>query len=574
MAWGAFNCSEAVSTIHAQYLKPGEQVGASALDELLRDDLIASLSLQNAYVPAYIIARFELDPAMPEKVREAVLAEFRNPQSGLLSASDLEALDAAIAKKLEDPALKARLSGNLRSAREEFETARDRRAGRSRTLNLVRTLKTFRRLLDEEFSFANLDAGLYGFHGFHMDRDAAGAIPRVYVQRPWKQVSPKGLDPADIVDIRQQEYADVALFAKEIEDPILTYSGESGNMLQAILPKLGRFMGKTEEQMRYAYEANPKNPKWCESPWCEEEKRHGPFLGKIYERITGQTSETENPHEGTVEMSTVENAIEHLYSRQANEWAASSAYVYLAGHSREGSVLRDYVMNIARDEFKHLAIVSGAYAYLFGPQLNKRMLGMIRVTLNLLKIHRANRTTADGIFGHPLSKLEVLMVYAMMERKVREWVTTLPYKTLKIVFDGPSLAPVLPAAAMTPDALKRLIEQQANGKRIRDLREFWNGKDRMAVLDQEFYEQAHAAGIDRIIREEFGSFAGMEDPASAAAKEALKRIDSYRTRAFDVKMMRKILRDNLRHHQIMNNSIKRGLDASNGVARFGGRQTP
>ncbi len=555
----ALTCAEAVSTVHAQYLVNDEKMKSDLLGLLLSDESLSEAATRNPYLSAYLVARYELDPSIPDEVRSSIVSSFTQSNEALISQSELAAIDAVVQAKLKESGLRDRAGVVVAASRDQHAQARDRKASRERYQNLIRTIRSFNKILDEEFTFSKLDSNLYGFHGFHMDRDATGGIPRTYVQRPWNKVSPSGISTRDIVNINQEEYAAVALFAKEIEDPIVYYSGDSGSMLQAILPKLGRFMGKTDEQMKFAYEQNPNNPKWCESPWCEEEKRHGPFLGKIYERITGKSSDTGNPHEGSVEMKTLENAIEHLYSRQANEWAASSAYVYLAGHAKEESDLQKYLMNIARDEIKHLAIVCGAFHFLFGPQLNKRVGGMLKVTFKLLGVHQENRTSASSIFGHPLSRLEVFVVYTMMELRIRKWLQHLPHKTVKLFFDGTSLAPTLQAVEASPEDRKRIDAQMTEGKRIREKLELWTRSDRDKVFEQERFENENQALIRSVIDNEFNGFHNLESAESQASVEALKRIQSYRVRGVNQKLFRKVLQDELRHYQIMNNPVTKSI---------------
>ncbi len=565
-------CSQAASTTHAQYLRKSDKLHAILGDLILEDSEVCGLTQKNEYLPAYIVAKYDLDENLPEDVKAAILEAFASPGENLMTTEELNEIDRIVNSKFEIEGAREETATAVRNARDEFNQFRDQLANKARYKNMVTTFRKIKRIINLEFKTGNLDANLFAFHGFHNVRTSKGATPRIYTQRQWNQISPNGISASDAEYVNQNEYAAVALFAKEVEDPIMYYSGESGSALQAILPKLGRFMGKTDEQMLYAYNQNRNNPKWCESPWCEEEKRHGPFLGKIYERFTGRSSDFGNPHETTAVLTTLEDAIYHLYSRQANEWAASSAYVYLAGHAKDGSVLQDYVMNIARDEFKHLSIVSGAYLYLFGPQLNQRVVEMLKITLDQLKMHQAARTTGGDVFNHPLAKIEVVMIYAIMEMRVREWIKTVPYKTVKLFFDGASQATELPAVAQSAENHERISQQMAEAKRMRENLTLWNPIQRAEALAQEKFETDHQTLINQIIEKDFNGFRGMEDPDSNASKEAFKTMRGYVLRNLDTQLLRKVLYDDLRHYQIMNNYIQIEVARTDGEVKFGGKK--
>ena len=68
-------------------------------------------------------------------------------------------------------------------------------------------------------------------------------------------------------------------------------------------------------------------------------------------------------------------ALRLLAGRQSSEWNASSVYVVLAAHAT--GALHTVMRNVARDEIKHLAILSALDRYLLGPRPWRRFADLI-----------------------------------------------------------------------------------------------------------------------------------------------------------------------------------------------------
>jgi hypothetical protein len=150
------------------------------------------------------------------------------------------------------------------------------------------------------------------------------------------------------------ELAFMANVAREIEEPILEHSQQNGEGFRLLLPSLGRFLGKNHEEAAYA--ASHGLP-WCESPWCEEERRHATTFARIIERLTGTSPVHDNPNRPKVVTSSEADAVRLVISRESAEWNSSSTYTVMAAHGTGD--LHHLLRNLARDEIKHLAILGG-----------------------------------------------------------------------------------------------------------------------------------------------------------------------------------------------------------------------
>ena len=218
--------------------------------------------------------------------------------------------------------------------------AERRRVEWQQAVRLPRTLLTVYRIVREDFQLGTLDE--YYLH---------------HRARPWRKVDLKAIGPGDARAIALWEMALMLNMAMEDEEPIPAYTRQSGEGFRFLLPTLGRFMGKNEEQSRHVAE---QGAAWCEGAWCAEERRHSITLARIIERLMGRPPRRDNPNQPMVVTADDEAAVRHLISRQTTEWNASSSYVVMAAHAT--GPLHPVIRNLERDEVKHLCIMSAADA--------------------------------------------------------------------------------------------------------------------------------------------------------------------------------------------------------------------
>ena len=522
---------------------------------LLGDSGIRAKIESNPYLGAYLVSlHSDLDPALSGEIKQLVRERFIESSQQSTSPEELDKLEASVQAKLADPE-------TLRQAKLAVETAQKKQASKERRAamanqfrGLPATVKNLKELVDTELKTEILDANLWAFRGFHNEPKETA-----YAQRPWEKVSPKGISVNDIERMDPKEFAAILQAAIEIEDPILNYSKESGTAFAAVLPNLGRFMGKTDEQMRKA-QAEERN--WCESPWCAEEKRHGNALARVKEQITGEKPSRDNPNPvGDITRSEAD-ALHHIDARESTEWNASSAYMALAAHAKGDT--RDFLMNIDRDEIKHLTIVSNADRYLYGGQANRRLISMVKVALRELSFHQKDRSSGDDMLNNPLTAVEAVIAHLLVEIRMRQYMSTIPLKTLAMIYDGPSNAPIMEAFDLSPAEKKDFEEQTRIGKEKRESLARWTAKDRARAIELREFESKHAALLADLIATQFNGFAGAENYDSELSRKIVKQIKSLKVpsnglSSDETKLARKSLFDSLRDFQIRNNLVVRNL---------------
>lgn len=281
------------------------------------------------------------------------------------------------------------------------------------------------RMIREDCSRAAADEHLSAFRGFHLD----SSDPR-YRARPWEKIRLADIRPADVVGLDVAEMVFMMRVAMEIEDPILEYSHSNAEGFRRLLPMLGRFMGRNDAEAAYA--AAHGLP-WCESPWCAEERRHGSVFAKAIERLTRKAPTRSNPNVPRVAPADEEEALRHLRSREAAEWASSSTYVVMAAHA--SGTLHTLMRNVARDEIKHLCILAAADAYLLGPRRWVRFAALVKIGLENYRGQRRHRSDGGQIGANAITAVEVVLAHLAMERRVRNWIARVPVRRLALLFD-------------------------------------------------------------------------------------------------------------------------------------------
>jgi hypothetical protein len=417
--------------------------------------------------------------------------------------------------------------------------AERRRQVLRQALRLPKTLRAIYRIVREDFSPAALDEYLWAFWGFHQEnRDPH------YRMRPWQKAQLAAIRASDVSGgLAVWEMALMMTIAMEDEDPIMEYTEQSGEGFRFLLPTLGRFMGKNEEEARYGAEHGVP---WCEGAWCAEERRHSNAFARIIERLVGISPSRENPNQPMVVTADEDSAVAHIISRQTTEWNASSSYIVMAVHA--AGDLHTLARNMARDEIKHFCILSSADSYLFGPRPWRRFMDIVKLGIGNYRRQRAARSggallgtnwalAVEGICSHLLTAVYLAM-----------WLRTVPLRTLATVFETPSK--LAPLAAFTPPPRRQAeieeIARQGERKRLSLAR--WKPEERDPALRQRWFEENNARLLEEIVAAELGGFAGAETPGSAAAKAARRRIRSLSKGA-----IRAALLDLLRDYQVRNN---------------------
>lgn len=418
-------------------------------------------------------------------------------------------------------------------------------------LRLPAKLKTIKEAVDREFTPSTLDAYLFAHHGYHMFPEQAR-----YQARVWDGITLNKIEPSQ-VKLNLREFLTFVIMAMEIEDPIQEYSERTGQTIRFILPKFARFMGSTAERLQYL-EENGAGTRWCESAWCKEERRHGNAWARIYQKLTGQDPSRDNPNSIADVEFTEKGAFDHLISRMTTEWNASSTYLTFS-HQTDGE-LHGLMMNITRDEIKHLIISSSAYVFLKGIDPWGRFKDLARTAWYFVTSHQEERSNGQDMITNKVRLIEAVYTHALIELKMRRYLRTLPLSALREIFDGETRIEPKETAHLDEATQRQYAAWEKDAARKRSRLLWWEqGDARDQALAQELFEQTHRQLIDQVIEREFDGFKGdevFESLESQAQIDRIHRLDiqSEHYPGMDLRkdgeMWIRVLSDALRHYQI------------------------
>ena len=414
--------------------------------------------------------------------------------------------------------------------------AERRRAEMRQTWRLPVTLRSIYRIVRQDFETSVLDEYLWSFWGFHHQPE-----DRRHRVRAWQKVELRSIEPRDVVNLAVWEMALMLNMAMEDEEPILEYSHQSGEGFRFLLPSLARYMGKNEEQARYAAE---NGVEWCEGAWCAEERRHSNTLARIIERLVKMPPRRDNPNQPMTVTAAEEDAVLHLISRQTTEWNASSSYIVMAAHAH--GHLHGLIRNLERDEVKHLCIISAADAYLFGPRPWRRFAAVLKKGLENFTRQKQSRSGGDVFGSNPVTAVEGIAAHLLTEFYLRKWLRGVPLRTLTAVFDTESRAPEPAAMGLSEERRREIAEGLRRGEERRSGLGRWRAEDRCRALEQRRFEESHWAEIEEAVTLRLRGFLGAEKPGSAGEAEAKKRIRRLSGRG----LLRSCLLDRLRDYQV------------------------
>ena len=263
--------------------------------------------------------------------------------------------------------------------------AERRRAAARQLLALPRTLARIGRIMREDCAPASLDEHLWAFAAFHED----SGDPH-YRARTWQKASFHAIHAGQVIGMAAPELALMLHVAMEIEEPIVAYSRQTGEGFRVLLPALSRFMGRSKAQARLAEE---RGEAWCESCWCAEERRHRRHrqAHRAPHRDDAAARQPQRPDSGHADE---REALRLLAGRESSEWNASSVYVVLAAHATGD--LHTVIRNVARDEIKHLAILSALDRDLRGPRPWGRLAELIATARAQYRSHQRRRSAGGS----------------------------------------------------------------------------------------------------------------------------------------------------------------------------------
>ena len=213
--------------------------------------------------------------------------------------------------------------------------------------------------------------------------------------------------------------------------------------------------------------------------------------------------------------------------------------------------LHSLIRNLARDEIKHLAIMSAADRYLFGPRRWRRFLALVKKGLGNYTGQRRSRSGGEALGSNPITALEGIAAHLLTEHFLWKWIDTLPLRTLATVFETPSSLQELAAFAPSPERQAEIELELEKGKQKRVQLERWEPEQRRNALAQRKFERDFEDEIRETIRAELADFSGAETPGSAGSRSMRRRIKRGQFRGGG--RIQRALQDQLRDYQVQNN---------------------
>ena len=371
-----------------------------------------------------------------------------------------------------------------------YNKARGRAQLRQLSQFLV-SVKTLKETYAREMSIPVLDYGLNGFLGFRTRPDI-----KAYQARPWENAQLMNAVSAQDVLIDFHEFLQMATIGLEVEapfiDPSVGYPWETAMYFEQALPSVAEFVGKTTDEV----EAN----KSCTRSWCAEERRHPLLWLNLLNRITGMKYKMSDFANNEVFPLKLDEpgVIAHLHDRMTSEIGASSTYV-LTSTKVQGPT-KAVIENMYRDELKHLGIFTTAAQYLMGYRPMLRRTENVKTLLGFLKMHKAERSAGSDLgTSNLVTSAEVVTSVIMAEESAQSYAATIPFITMRRLFESKSLRAEEPIVRSELDKAKVLVGV-VREKIRRQILERWLPEQRLKYLAVEELIQENKWALENIIR--------------------------------------------------------------------------
>ena len=203
------------------------------------------------------------------------------------------------------------------------------------------------------------------------------ALPNEAIRtRRWGETraSPHAIAPDQVVSL-QRAMPKFLRVAYEIEEPWVQYTAESVATLENNgIGRLAGFMGAV---------------------WRADERRHAALFKTAYLQVTQEQALEAIPHHWDAPVHGEAVLVRHLFMRLVAELSAGATYLVLAAHSRHE--LSDCMLNVAGDEFRHLAVFWAACKWWLGEGLAKRVARTVMTTSSLAYLHRQQRSDMGSL---------------------------------------------------------------------------------------------------------------------------------------------------------------------------------
>lgn len=250
-------------------------------------------------------------------------------------------------------------------------------------------------------------------------------------QRPWQPIHWQAINRHQIVGVDPELFLSVVASAVEIEAPIRAYAKESWDYLQAVHPQMAFFMGG-----QFTEDGTTRTV----GIWEKEERQHAPAFGKIYQQLTGQKLQPQpNSVQGCQPNADPWQALaDHVLSRIATEWSATSVYLWLMAHST--GALQQAIAQPLIDEVNHLAKFWGFSRWAFSSSYWQQLQGSAQYLLDLFRHHRRERSQSDRLLQLTPATLiygvELTFTFTRVMVRLRHWNQGLTAHYLQELFEA------------------------------------------------------------------------------------------------------------------------------------------
>ena len=242
-----------------------------------------------------------------------------------------------------------------------------------------------RDLVEEEMARPRMDAALDALAAFpdNPPRDETGAIDH-------------GALPSESIRVRRWGERRVSMSTLN-GDQVLELRGALPRFLRVAYEIEAPWHEYTQESMGYMHNGGMvKMANFLDAVWRSDERRHGPYFRAAYLAVTGEKDVDPNPHVVDPVMPGASALERHFYMRLIAELGASSAYTVYASLTRDD--LQNAMVNVAGDEYRHLAVFWAALKWRFGDVMAWRLLKVGQTAALLGVTHHSNRSGLnDGV---------------------------------------------------------------------------------------------------------------------------------------------------------------------------------
>ncbi|MBI4423012.1 MAG: hypothetical protein HY554_04765, partial [Elusimicrobia bacterium] len=231
----------------------------------------------------------------------------------------------------------------------------------------------------------------------------------------------KRLSHADFRESSLEPPSIVKVFKKamDAEAPTDQYQFTSAHNIHNHLPRISHFMGWTMQE--YLLAAALKGKQGARSIWAVEEKRHGPILEAVYNKVKAP-DRPELMQQGIASKEPVAGAYSAksmMANRALAEWSAAAAYLLLKANAAAGSPTDLVLDGIYRDEVYHKVLMEAVTMRVYGQYSRfHRLASILRHSMDYPKPDAVDKVVYERRLTSPLLAFEILYAYNALDKRI------------------------------------------------------------------------------------------------------------------------------------------------------------